>query len=137
MTVIMFLVSALAAESFALARYSLNWGIAIAASIPMIATTIMSSIKVKPFCFFMINLQTCYLYLSHNGSAQVPALLLRCSPSSVNENHDRYHQRFIIDSKIAVSTDRANFIFWVTPAVSSRWGGASSKFQSWKQKNHR
>src|SRR2546427_13203054 len=33
-------------------RYAANWGIAMAARMPMIATTTRSSIKVKPFDFF-------------------------------------------------------------------------------------
>ena len=52
--VIMFLASALAVVSLALARYSLNCGMAMAAKIPIIATTIISSIRVKPFCFFIL-----------------------------------------------------------------------------------
>jgi hypothetical protein len=38
----------------AFARYAENCGMAIAAKIPMIATTISSSIKVKPFLFLSL-----------------------------------------------------------------------------------
>src|SRR4051794_30795976 len=37
-------------------RYAANCGIAIAARMPMIATTTRSSISVKPFCFFRFTL---------------------------------------------------------------------------------
>ena len=48
--------------------YCVNCGTAMAAKIPMIATTIISSIKVKPCCFFgfrncLIILVTIFIYL--------------------------------------------------------------------------
>ncbi len=49
-------VSAIAADTLALAWYRLYCGIAIAAKIPIIATTIINSIRVKPFWFFILVL---------------------------------------------------------------------------------
>lgn len=48
MFVLAFFRSLVAAPLYALDRYAENWGMAIAAKIPMIATTIKSSIKVNP-----------------------------------------------------------------------------------------
>ena len=45
--------SPIVADSFAETRARSKLGIAIAAMMPMIATTISSSIRVKPFCFFI------------------------------------------------------------------------------------
>ena len=45
--------SPIVADSFAETRARSRLGIAIAAMMPMIATTISSSIRVKPFCFFI------------------------------------------------------------------------------------
>ena len=45
----------IAEVSFALRRALKRFGMAIAAIIAMIATTIMSSIRVKPLCFFMVG----------------------------------------------------------------------------------
>jgi hypothetical protein len=44
-----------AEASFAAMRERSKFGIAIAAMIKMIATTIKSSIREKPFCFFMLS----------------------------------------------------------------------------------
>jgi hypothetical protein len=41
--------------------YDLYAGSAIAAKIPMIATTIINSIRVKPFCTFLIDLFIMFL----------------------------------------------------------------------------
>ncbi len=43
------------ADSLADTRARRRLGIAIAAMMPMIATTISSSIRVKPFCFFIYS----------------------------------------------------------------------------------
>jgi hypothetical protein len=45
--------SPIVADSFAETRARSKLGIAMAAMMPMIATTISSSIRVKPFCFFI------------------------------------------------------------------------------------
>ena len=45
--------SPIVADSFAETRARRRLGIAMAAMMPMIATTISSSISVKPFCFFI------------------------------------------------------------------------------------
>src|SRR5512140_3861082 len=45
--------SPIVADSFAEMRARSRLGIAIAAMMPMIATTISSSIRVKPFCLFI------------------------------------------------------------------------------------
>jgi hypothetical protein len=44
-----------AEDSFAAMRDRRRFGMAIAAMIRMIATTIKSSIREKPFCFFMLS----------------------------------------------------------------------------------
>src|SRR2546428_7133196 len=44
-----------AEDSFAAIRDRSKFGIAMAAMIKMIATTIKSSIREKPFCFFMLS----------------------------------------------------------------------------------
>src|SRR5450759_1677066 len=43
-----------------------RFGIAIAARMPMIATTISSSMRVKPFCFLVIELPPCLPSLNRN-----------------------------------------------------------------------
>jgi hypothetical protein len=47
--------SPIVADSFAEMRARSKLGIAMAAMMPMIATTISSSIRVKPFCFFILS----------------------------------------------------------------------------------
>jgi hypothetical protein len=44
-----------AEDSFAAIRDRRRFGMAMAAMIRMIATTIKSSIREKPFCFFMLS----------------------------------------------------------------------------------
>ena len=48
--------SPIVADSFAETRARRRLGIAMAAMMPMIATTISSSMSVKPFCFFIWSL---------------------------------------------------------------------------------
>ena len=47
--------SPIVADSLADTRARRRLGIAIAAMMPMIATTISNSIRVKPFCFFICS----------------------------------------------------------------------------------
>lgn len=50
-----FFVSDCAALSSPFFVYSENWGIAMAAKIPIIATTIINSMRVNPFCILLIT----------------------------------------------------------------------------------
>jgi len=52
---VMFFMVATAADSFALRRALSRLGIAMDAMMAMIATTIISSMRVKPCCFFTMN----------------------------------------------------------------------------------
>src|SRR4029079_4443370 len=54
--------------SFAAIRERSKFGIAIAAMIKMIATTMSSSIREKPFCFFIVPL----LASAGSGAARAP-----------------------------------------------------------------
>ena len=77
----LFLVVNVVADSFAETRARSKLGIAMAAMMPMIATTISSSMRVKPFCLFIriaLSLAIAMAgFLQSNGDAMSPPSLSR------------------------------------------------------------
>jgi hypothetical protein len=62
--------SPIAADSLAETRARSKLGIAIAAMMPMIATTIRSSMSVKPFCCFIFS--PCHAWLGLGKANAMP-----------------------------------------------------------------